>query len=142
MQRLLAIGCCALYVGFGFVADLAHVHEAADHHAEMRGLHFDHAHLGAASDHDSAGHHAPPSSERRGAPTDARHVGHHDADVLYLAVAANRALDAGLHAMPALVSSHGTTDPPAAGSARNDEPADRLRGPPRKGRTRPRAPPA
>jgi len=142
MRRLLALGCSAAYLVFGFVAGAAHVHESADHHEDMRGLHLDHAHLGEASDHEPAGHHEPGSPENGNARVDARHVGHHDGDALYLTATALRALDSGLRVMPATVSVGGTVDPPALISVRSDELPDQLRGPPGDGPTRSRAPPA
>ena len=142
MRRILALGCCAAYLVFGFVAGAAHVHESADHHEDMRGLHLDHAHLGEASEHEPAGHYEPGSPENGDVCVDARHVGHHDGDALYLTATALRSLDLGLRVMPATVSVGGTIDPPALISLRSDELPDQLRRPPNYGPTRPRAPPA
>jgi hypothetical protein len=142
MRRLLALGCCAVYLVFGFVAGAAHVHESADHHEDMRGLHLDHAHLGEAADHEPAGHHEPVSSENGDVRVDALHVRHHDGDALYLTATALRSLDSGLRVLPATVSVGATIDPPGLISVRSDELPDQLTGPPRNGPTRLRAPPA
>jgi hypothetical protein len=142
MRRILALGCCAAYLVFGFVAGAAHVHESADHHEDMRGLHLDHAHLGESSDHGPAGHHEHGSSENGHVRVDVRHVGHHDGDALYLTATALRSLDSGLRVMPSIVSVGGTIDPPASSSIRSDELPGQRRGPPSNGPTRPRAPPA
>lgn len=142
MRRILALGCCAAYLVFGFVAGAAHVHESADHHREMRGLHLDHAHLGQASDHEPAGHHQHGSPENGDVRGEARHVGHHDGDALYLTATALRSLNSSLRVMPATVPGGGTIDPPALISVRSDELPNQRRGPPRNGPARPRAPPA
>lgn len=142
MRKILVLGCCAVYLTFGFVAGAAHVHESADHHEEMRGLHLDHAHLDDSADHRREGHvgHGwPEGGDRR---IDARHVGHHDGDALYLTAKALRSLDSGLRVMPVTVSVGATIDPPTGSSDRTDELPNQLRGPPRKGPTRLRAPPA
>ena len=142
MRRILALGCCAAYLVFGFVAGAAHVHESADHHEEMRGLHLDHAHLGEEPDHEPAGHHEPGSPENGEVSVGAGHVGHHDGDVFHLTATVLRSFDSGLRVMPAAVSVGATIDSPALISVRSDEPPHQLRGPPRNGPTRPRAPPA
>ena len=136
MRRILALGCCAAYLVFGFVAEAAHVHESADHHEDMRGLHLDHAHLGEASDHE------PVSPENGDVRVDARHVGHHDGDALYLTATTLRSLASGLRVMPATVSVGGTIDPPALISVRSDELPNQWRAPPGNSPARPRAPPA
>ena len=118
------------------------MHESADHHEESRGLHLDHAHLGKAADHEPAGRPEPIAPKNGGVGIDARHVGHHDGDTLYLTATALRSLDSSLRVMPATVSVVTTIDPPELSSVRSDELPDQLRGPPRKGPTRPRAPPA
>ena len=132
MRRLVALGCCFVYLTFGFMAGAAHVHEAADHHEEMRGLHLDHDHLGETS--------GAPSDEGE-AGFDARHVGHHEGDVLYLTVTAQRSLDSGLQLVPAMIALGATIEPAVFVSTRRDGP-DRLRGPPKLGLTPSRAPPA
>jgi hypothetical protein len=142
MRRLLALGCCAVYLVFGLVAGAAHVHESADHHEESGGLHLDHTHLGEDAGHEPAGHHEPVSPENGDPRVDARQVGQHDGDVIYLTATALRSLDSGLRVMPATVSVDAAIDPPGWISARSDELPDQLRGPPRYGPTRPRAPPA
>ena len=77
MRRTIALGCSALYLVFGFMAGLAHVHESADHHQNSRGLHLDHGHLNDSGDHDfhhdqhhGHSHEATGSHEER---IDARH---------------------------------------------------------------------
>ena len=125
MRKILALGCCALYLAFGIVAGAAHWHESADHHAESRGLHLDHAHLGDTDDHEHPGHPSP-----------------HDGDVLYLSATALRSLDSSVRLMPATVSVGATIDPPAAMSERDEAAPGQQRDPPQENRIRPRAPPA
>ena len=140
MRRFLALGCCAVYLAFGFVAGAAHVHESADHHEETRGLHLDHVHLGGS--HKQESHLGHGSSEDGDARIDARQVGHHDGDALYLTATALRSFDSSLRLMPATVSVGATVDPHSASSDRDETMPDQMRGPPRKGPTRPRPPPA
>ncbi len=137
MRRLLAIGCCAAYLLFGLVAGAAHVHGSDDHHREMGGLHLDHTHVGDAADH-----HAPMPFEDGDGSAAARYAVEHDGDALYLNATARCTLDPGLRVMPASVSRGATFDPPALILVRNDELSNHLRGPPRNGPTRLRAPPA
>jgi len=132
MRRILALGCCVLYLVFGFVAGAAHLHESADHHAESRGLHLDHAHVGHATGHEHGS----------SAHFDARHVAHHDGDVLYLSATALRSLDGNTRLMPATVAVGATVDPPTATSDHDATRPGHSRAPPRSSRTRPRAPPA
>lgn len=136
------MSCCAVYLAFGFVAGAAHVHEAADHHDEMRGLHLDHDHLGESSGLGSTCTRQPVYSDDGGAHLDARHIGHHEGDVLYLTVTAQRLLNSGLRVLPAIVAVGETIDRPALVSVRRNELPDQLRGPPSNGSTPPRAPPA
>jgi hypothetical protein len=50
MRRVLAIVCCAIWLGYGSLAGIAHIHHAAgDHHVSM-GLHLDHTHIDHATD--------------------------------------------------------------------------------------------
>jgi hypothetical protein len=126
MRGIFVLGCCALYVAFGFVAGAAHLHESADHHAELRGLHLDHVHLGAGHEQERHLEHEPP----------------HDGDVLYLSATALRSLDANVRLMPATIAFGATIDPPSTMSDRDDALAGRPRDPPPRIRTRPRAPPA
>ncbi len=137
MRRLLALCCCAVYLAFGFVAGAAHVHESADHHEASGGLHLDHTHFGDGVDHH--GRATPDNGEAR---VDARHVGDHDGDALYLTATARCTLDPGLRVTPATVSVDAAFDLPALILVRSDELSDHLRGPPRNGPTRLRAPPA
>jgi hypothetical protein len=128
MRRLLALGCCALYLAFGFVAGAAHLHESADRHAESRGLHLDHTHSGHSADHE----------KERKLGNESRH----DGDVLYLCAIAIRSIDSSLRLMPATVSVAATIDPPGPMSDRHEAILRQPRDPPRKNRPRPRAPPA
>jgi hypothetical protein len=130
MRRILALGCCALYLAFGFVAGAAHLHGSTDHHEETRGLHLDHVHLG---DSDDRGH----DHQRR-----LGHESTHDEDVLYLSATALRSIDSSLRLMPATVSVAATIEPPGAMSDRDEAILRQPRDPPRKNRPRPRAPPA
>jgi hypothetical protein len=144
MRRVLAVGCCALYLSFGFVAGLAHVHESADHHDEPRGLHLDHGHLGESADqrrhHEHTHDHAHGGD--RPARTTARHADHHDGDAVYLSAAAARVLDSSVRPMPASVYVGTVTDPPLPVSKRNDVVTARPRDRPTKTPPRLRAPPA
>ena len=142
MRGILTLGCCAAYLVFGFVAGAAHVHESADHHEDMRGLHLDHTHSGEVADHGPAGHDEPGPPENGDVRVDARHVEHHGEDALYLTLTALRAHDSGLRVAPATVSVGETIVPPASISVRSDELPNQRRGPPPDGPTRPRAPPA
>jgi hypothetical protein len=128
MRRILALGCCALYLAFGFVAGAAHLHESADHHAESRGLHLDHTHVGNSADHQQE-----PRIENESS---------HDGDVVYLSAPALRSIDSGVRLMPATVAVGATIDPPSTISDWDQEMPRRPRDPPRTTRIRPRAPPA
>ena len=130
MKKFLALGCCAVYLAFGSVAGAAHVHEASDHHDEMRGLHIDHAHVDVASGHE----HAPSD--------DADHIEHHEGDALYLTVTAQRSIDPGPRVLPAMSVVCATIDTAMPVSKRRTGEPDPPRGPPGKGPTPPRAPPA
>lgn len=142
MRRLLALGCCAAYLAFGFLAGAAHVHEAAGHHDEMRGLHLDHTHVGMGSGHEGAVRHEAGPPHDGGAHLDAQHIEHHDGDALYLNATAQRSVDPGLRLLPAMVAVGAILDPPATVSVYRNELSDPLRGPPRTGPTAPRGPPA
>ncbi|MCP3978497.1 MAG: hypothetical protein GY716_04065 [bacterium] len=72
MRRFLVLGGCALYLVFGSLAGLSHVHAAAEHHDPTQTLHLDHAHFGDAAHHDR--HHPHPHGT---APEPACHVDHH-----------------------------------------------------------------
>lgn len=142
MRRLLALSCCALYLAFGSIAGVAHVHRAADHHDEMRGLHVDHAHLGHATRHVSDEHHQRARSKPSESRVEGLHVAHHDDDALQLRVTARRLSDPGLRVIPATVVATATVDAPSFVSLRRGESSDPLRGPPRECPVPARAPPA
>jgi hypothetical protein len=136
MRRLVVLGGGVAYLMFGVLSGAAHVHESADHHAQARGLHLGHVHLGHAAGHEPEGHRR--NSDRRAT---ARHVEHHDADAVYL-TATVLAPGSGPRAMPATVSVGAALDPPVSMPLGADERPRWLRGPPRRGPTPPRAPPA
>jgi len=140
------LGCCALYLLFGSVAGLAHVHESADHHQESRGLHLDHGHLDDPDGHDRHhGHHhyhATESAREPATRTAGGRVEHHDNDALYLNAAANRSVLPKIFQMPAVVSAREVVDPPPQVFDRGDSTTGQPRDPPRKTLPRLRAPPA
>lgn len=142
MRRVVAIVCCAAYLAFGFVAGTAHVHEAADHHESMRGLHLDHDHLGGASGHRHDHHHRHAPTDEGDVGLDAAHVAHHEGDALYLTVTAQRTLDSSPRVAPAMVASGATIESPTRVAMRRYERSEPMRGPPEFRRTPPRAPPA
>lgn len=142
MRRLVALSCCALYLAFSFGAGTAHVHRAADHHDEMRGLHLDHAHFGHGTDHGPDGHHEHTHSEPSEHRVDGLHVAHHDGDALELNVTARRMSDSGLRVTPATVVTTVTVEAPSFVALRRGESSDPLRGPPSRGPFPARAPPA
>jgi ABC-type Zn2+ transport system substrate-binding protein/surface adhesin len=127
MRKLLVLGCCALYLSFGSMAGVAHVHESADHHDGARGIHLDHGHLSDSSDHDHDDHH--------------RHTDHHDDDAVYLEATAARPLDSSVRLMPAVVSVDAWVDPPSRPSNCDEAVTSQPRDPPRKFPPRLRAPP-
>ncbi|MBT8461177.1 MAG: hypothetical protein KJO44_01550 [Gemmatimonadetes bacterium] len=141
MRKLLALGCCVAYLAYGVVAGFAHVHEAADHHKEMRGLHLDHAHVGDSRE-EPTGHqdHSPPDDSQP--QLEARHVGHHEGDALYLTVTAQRSLDSGPRVLPVMIAVGATFDAPNRVSTGRSEVPNQLRGPPQQRPTPSRAPPA
>ena len=142
MRKILTLGCCALCLTFGFVAEALHVHESADHHEESRGLHVDHMHLGDSSEHSlehQQGNESPRHDDSRlGVVND----GHHDGDALYVSGPAIRSFASSLRLMPATVSVGFATEPPSAMSDSDQAMPGQPRDPPRKSRLRPRAPPA
>ena len=142
MRRLLALGCCAAYLAFGFTAGVAHVHDAADHHDEMRGLHLDHDHLGEVADHGPTGHRHPASPGAGEAHLGTRHIDHHERDALYLNVTAQCLVDSGLRVAPAVLVVAATTDSAIAVSGLRSERQGPQRGPPGADPTPSRAPPA
>lgn len=103
MRRVLAIGCCALWLGFGSLAGLAHVHHSYDHHDDSRGFHLDHSHLAHAEDHDHGDLHLTPD----------HHVNHHGENVAYLSDGAIRAAH-GARLLPALVPAAPTVESTAS----------------------------
>lgn len=139
MRRLLALGCCAAHLAFGLVAAGAHVHPAADHHEEMRGLHLDHVHWGETG-HGHTTDHGPANTDE-GTRLDARHIGHHGGAALYLSVAAGRSHDSIPRTLPALIVVDAAVEPPATVRMRPSELPCPLRGPPTTGTIPARAPP-
>ncbi len=134
MRRISAVVCCAAYLVFGPLAGHAHVHGAASHHAEARGLHLDHAHLSGIDSHNRSGF-------RSTADVEARHVGHHDGDAVDLSAWAVRVL-ANARVLPAIFAGAATTEQPSDVSATLPEGPRPPRGPPTKIPPRLRAPPA
>ena len=100
-----AIAGSAASWAFGFVVGAAHVHEAGDHHAELRGLHLDHSHLGETAGHSHHAHHTHAHAGA-GPSFDGRHMEHHEGDALYLTVPAQRSLESA-QAPPAMVAQYG-----------------------------------
>jgi len=137
------MGCCALYLGFGFVAGMDHVHESAGHHEESRGLHLDHGHLSSSGDHDHQHHDRTHGGTDERAPGfDARHASHHDDDAVYLNATATRSVDPGARLAPAIVSAGTVVDPPSSRFGRDEAMSGSPRDPPRKIPPRLRGPPA
>ena len=139
MRRIFVGGVCALYLAFGSVAGLAHVHGTAGHHDESRGLHLDHAHV----EHHGDRHHDGSRKDRddAGAQIDSRHVEHHASDTVYLGQTAVRSLP-NLRVLPAVVSVGPTIDSPVLASETESVRPGRPRDPPGKIPPRLRAPPA
>jgi len=132
-RGILALGCCALYLAFGFTAGVAHVHRAADHHDQSRSVHLDHAHVTAG-----------PGEHRHEVPRDGmidvRHVGHHEGDAVYLdAAALHVPMDA--RVLPAVVSAPPAVDRPVVAAEIRLARPSRPRDPPAKIPPRFRAPP-
>ena len=133
MRRIFAVGLCAWTLTLSSVASLAHVHETAGHHEEVRGLHVDHAHL----DHD---HGESPTRRDTGPQADNRRIDHDADDAVYLAGSAARLLS-DIRVLPAMQSVGPALDRPKQSSwcerTRLRQPRDRpekipprLRGPP------------
>ncbi|NIM02257.1 MAG: hypothetical protein GTN89_16140 [Acidobacteria bacterium] len=139
MRRLGAIACCLACLAFGLVAGAPHVHEAGDHHDEMRGLHLDHTHPGEAPHGHHHGFHDHGHGESQ---TGVRHVEHNHGDAVYLTVVASRTVGSGPRDLPVTVSVVATVEDPVSRSARLCEQQECLRGPPQKRPTPSRAPPA
>ena len=129
MRKILAMGCCALYLAFGAVAGLAHVHESADHHEESRGPHLD---------HDNEREFAAMADEG----VDLRHDGHHDCDAADLNATVARSGESIVRTLPAIVPVGDVIDPPSPASNRDDVVKGSPRDPPRETPPRLRAPPA
>jgi hypothetical protein len=142
MRRTLALGCGALYLVFGFMAGLAHVHESADHHQEYRGLHVDHGHLNDSGDHDHHHGHSREAASGHEEQIHARHADHHDGDAIHLNTTASLTLDSNARVMPAIVSASTVIDPPSSSSELDETFSRQPRYPPRKIPPRLRAPPA
>ena len=128
MRKILALGCCALYLAFGVVAGMAHVHESADHHEESRGLHLDHDHAHEA---------ASDQTLRIAAAT----VQHHGGDAFYLNATATQSVDPGSRETPAIVSDGSALGPPALVPDRVESGSGPPRDPPCKTPPRLRGPP-
>lgn len=141
MRRLLALGCGLAYLAYGVVAGAAHVHEAADHHDELRGLHLDHAHVGDEWNDPTGDHDHGPLEDGQLQLGD-RHVDHHEGDALYFTMTAQRSLGSGPRVMPAIIVVEATFDPPILVSTSRIEVSDQLRVPPQARPTPSRAPPA
>jgi hypothetical protein len=139
MRRIFVTGLCALYLAFGSVAGLAHVHEAAGHHEESRGVHLDHAHVDHHVDH----HHADSRTGRddAGVQTDSQHVDHHIGDAVYLSQSAIRSLP-NVRVLPTIVSDGPAIESPSLVSEFEGDRPGRPRDPPGKIPPRLRAPPA
>lgn len=153
MRRPFAAGCCALYLVFGFVSGLGHVHAESHERHQSRGLHLDHHHLGDRGAH----HHgdAAPGEvhgSRSGSPAGpsgepepdrgARSADHPGADALKLGADAVRSAAPMPRTTPALVTV--TIPLPERGpSERCEEATSPIpRAPPKKAPARLRAPPA
>lgn len=141
MRGILAITCGAVYLAFGMLAGAAHLHESADHHAESRGLHLDHAHVGDAAAHGQKDH-LEHHSHDGDAPLAQRHFAHHEGDILYLSATTMRSSGSHHRLLPAIVSFGAADEPPEAMSIRDVVIPGPPRDPPRTNRIRPRAPPA
>ena len=142
MRKPMALSCCVLYLAFSSIAGSAHVHRAADHHDELRGLHLDHGHIGHATEDDPGRHHHPRSSEPGEARTKGLHIEQHDGDALELRVTAQRPSAPGLRVMPATVVMSARVEAPSFVRCRSTESSDPLRGPPCRSPVPARAPPA
>lgn len=146
MRRILAWGCCALTLAFGFVVANAHVHDSGGHHAESRGLHLDHGHLGRSNHHDAHGDHGHGHDHGHDhghghANTAQGMAGGHHHDGLYLNAAVARAAGSGIRNVMAVAVAGPVVQAPAVSSDRTPvetaDPAD----PPDKIPPRLRAPP-
>jgi len=141
MRRFLALSCCAAYLAFGLVAGVAHQHQSADHHAQSRGLHVDHAHMGHSAEHGRQHRHQHPSPHDGGARSEVGHVEHHEGDALYVNAPVMRSLDSTVLLVPATAASTAVVDPPDIMRIHRQAPPRQPKDPPRKRPTRRRAPP-
>ncbi len=141
MRRILAVGCCALILTFGFVAGTAHMHESADHHEDSRGVHLDHIHVDDLDDH-GHGYASSDEGDEEQVRFGVRHDAHHEGDVVYLDAAAVRPLGSRLRLIPATVSAGVSIDPHLVVTQRDEAIPDQPGDPPLTSRLRPRAPPA
>ena len=137
MRRILTLGLCALYLAFGSVAGLAHVHGPSGHHEESRGLHVDHAHLKHADDHA----HEHTGDGDGGALLAHGHVDHHDGDAAEVSASAVR-WHPNVRSLPAIVSVGSVIDRPSLTRKTAGEGPSHPWKPPRKIPPRLRAPPA
>lgn len=134
VRRILTLGLCAAYLAFGSVAGVAHIHGAAGHHQESRGVHLDHAHL------DDHGHgHARNHDD--GTRDPGRHVDHHEGDAVDVPASAIVRLP-NVRVFPAIAAAETTIDHSSltreTGQDRPSQPSE----PRRKIPPRLRAPPA
>jgi hypothetical protein len=142
MRRLLALIFGSAYLAYSVMAGAAHVHDAADHHDQMQGLHLDHAHVDDAWTDPTGHHHHHPAPPDEGQPRfETGHVDHHEGDVLYLTMTAQRSLGSGLRILPAMTAVAVAVEPPSRVCTSRIEVSEHLRGPPRKRLTPSRAPP-
>lgn len=135
MRRILTLGLCALYLAFGTVAGVAHLHGAAGHDERSWGLHVDHTHIDHADDHDV------PHHDDDGTVVDDRHADHHNDDVVGVDAAAVRWLP-NVRVLPAIAYVGPTFDSPGFERKTWGERPDQPRDPPKKFPPRLRAPPA
>jgi hypothetical protein len=146
MRKILAVGCGALHLAFGFLAGHAHVHRSADPHGESRGLHLDHGHVSDGHDGDRRHDHHHEGGSGGAAHDEGRfqgrHADHHGGDAVYLSETPVRSVDWSGRTMPAIASVGALIDPPSSASDRNDTAMGKPRDPPRGAPSRLRAPPA
>ena len=135
MRRILTLGLCALYLAFGSVAGLAHMHGAAGHHERSRGLHVDHAHLDHADDHEHPGH------DEDNAGVASPHADHNKDDAVDVDAAAARWLP-NVRVLPAIASVGPAIDRPSLMRETWGDRPGQPRDPPKKFPPRLRAPPA
>jgi len=139
MRRILITGLCALYWAFGSVAGVAHVHGAAGHREEARGLHLDHAHLAHHGDHERDD--SLTGRDDADARADSLHIAHHSGDAVYLSQSAMRLFPI-VRVLPAIVPVGPAIECPLLVSGTAGVRSNQPRDPPEKILPRLRAPPA